>query len=212
MRMAHRCPGFRDGQMDSAVMRPMIRPTLAQWAKVRTDPRSSRISFYSSLRCRGPLPAQDEFAHGRQGVTNGPANLDEARAGAVESRLGEPGNGDAQQLGDLGGCSRGSISLFFAGALMGPPPFVSSGWMHDAGVVSAKGVLVTAKLPTRNYVDVPLPLVQQTKRETSGHHRGCPAGPRHVSCGFNPGSPWRHVPTSFGRIDGPAYGRLRRRR
>src|SRR5438067_285113 len=55
-------------------------------------------------------------------------------------------------LATCAGCSRGSISFVFAGAFMGPTPFVPSGWMDDAGRAYAKRANSYAKFPSRSTI------------------------------------------------------------
>ena len=68
---------------------------------------ASPVDHELLLARRQALSAQEEFAHGRLGVSYSAADLDEARAGAVEARLGEPGDRDTEQLGDLPGVQQG---------------------------------------------------------------------------------------------------------
>lgn len=74
------------------------------------------------LRGRGPLPAEDEVAHRRLGVADGAADLDEARAGAVEPRFRQPGRRHAEELCHLGGVQQGIDFIGLCGGAHGPPP------------------------------------------------------------------------------------------
>jgi len=75
------------------------------------------------LRGRGPLSAEDEVAHRRLGVADGAADLDEARAGAVEAGLGQPGQRDAERLRDLRWVQQRIDLVSLCGGSC-PPPFV----------------------------------------------------------------------------------------
>jgi hypothetical protein len=50
-----------------------------------------------------------------------------------------------RSLATCAGCSRGINLVCLCGGVHGPPPFVSSGWMHDAGEASAKRASSYAK-------------------------------------------------------------------
>src|SRR5258708_39058053 len=70
------------------------------------------------------MPAEDEVAPTRLRVPDGAADLDEARAGSVEPRLGQPRRRDAEQFRDLSRMQQGIDFVGLGGGAHGPPPFV----------------------------------------------------------------------------------------